>query len=212
LVVAGDTHTEPELTRRFLERLKFHGPIVLILGNHEFDFRRFDGVVPAYRKCLADVKHVRFLECESVTVDGVLIYGAASWTDATSDPHRDNILGVMKMFGMHGASIESLAELHRSSMRGLERLSPLPARSVVVTHTAPSYRSVDPRFADSPINGFFANHDDALVERLQPSLWIHGHMHDPKDYRIGRTRVVCNPRGYRGERPDWDPLGCVIDV
>lgn len=41
------------------------------------------------------------------------------------------------------------------------------------------------------------------------TLWVHGHMHDPFDYEIYGTRVVCNPRGYAPNsltpefRPDW---------
>ena len=41
------------------------------------------------------------------------------------------------------------------------------------------------------------------------SLWIHGHIHESFDYKIGKTRVVCNPRGYasieenKGFRPDY---------
>jgi hypothetical protein len=35
-------------------------------------------------------------------------------------------------------------------------------------------------------------------------LWTHGHMHDPFDYMIGSTRVVCNPRGYLGHDPQAD--------
>ena len=41
------------------------------------------------------------------------------------------------------------------------------------------------------------------------ALWVHGHMHDPFDYEIYGTRVVCNPRGYAPNaltpdfRPDW---------
>jgi hypothetical protein len=27
-------------------------------------------------------------------------------------------------------------------------------------------------------------------------LWIHGHVHDSFDYRVGATRVIANPRGY----------------
>ena len=39
-------------------------------------------------------------------------------------------------------------------------------------------------------------------------LWIHGHLHSSNDYFIGKTRVVCNPRG-RGtaeqKNQDFDP-------
>ncbi|MGH8196257.1 MAG: hypothetical protein ACREQ8_17955 [Woeseiaceae bacterium] len=53
---------------------------------------------------------------------------------------------------------------------------------------------------------------DGLIEQFQPTLWIHGHTHEPSDYELFRTRVVCNPRGYPGEhghvgfRPDLTVL------
>ena len=31
-------------------------------------------------------------------------------------------------------------------------------------------------------------------------LWLHGHTHAPRDYVVGTTRVVCNPRGYPHEK------------
>ena len=40
-------------------------------------------------------------------------------------------------------------------------------------------------------------------------IWIHGHTHESFDYHIGKTRIVCNPRGYasieenKGFRPDY---------
>jgi len=37
-----------------------------------------------------------------------------------------------------------------------------------------------------------------IMDRPQIKLWTHGHMHDPSDYLVEETRVVCNPRGYVG--------------
>jgi hypothetical protein len=58
----------------------------------------------------------------------------------------------------------------------------------------PSLRSTAERFRDKLTTAGFTSNLDALVERTD--LWIHGHTHDSYDYRIGRGRVVCNPRGY----------------
>ncbi|QIO36950.1 hypothetical protein [Bradyrhizobium sp. 1(2017)] len=44
---------------------------------------------------------------------------------------------------------------------------------------------------------------DGLVPRVD--YWFHGHVHAPTDYRIGTTRVVCNPHGYADEVPGFDP-------
>jgi Icc-related predicted phosphoesterase len=68
--------------------------------------------------------------------------------------------------------------------------------TVVVTHHAPSPRSIAPKFADSELNPAFTSNLEPLIEHYQPALWVHGHMHNSSDYKIGQTRVVCNPRGY----------------
>ena len=47
-----------------------------------------------------------------------------------------------------------------------------------------------------PITAAYASDLDELIERTQPQLWVHGHIHASSDYFVGRTRVVCNPRGY----------------
>jgi Icc-related predicted phosphoesterase len=71
-------------------------------------------------------------------------------------------------------------------------------RIVVITHHAPSPSSIHPKYAnDSLMNGnFYSNMDQFILDNPQIQLWVHGHMHDPFDYGIGGTRVVCNPRGY----------------
>ena len=70
---------------------------------------------------------------------------------------------------------------------------------VVVSHHLPSWRSVHPRYTDSPLNRFFLCDVEPLIKARQPALWVHGHTHEPADYFIGRTQVACNPLGYPGE-------------
>ena len=81
--------------------------------------------------------------------------------------------------------------------------------TVVVTHFAPSRMSIHPRFADSPINACFISDLSEQIARWQPDLWFHGHTHNSFDYHLGKTRVVCNPRGYAPagniENPEFDP-------
>jgi Icc-related predicted phosphoesterase len=74
------------------------------------------------------------------------------------------------------------------------------ARTIVVTHHAPSARSEAPYHADSPLKAAFASNLDSLVEQSGVSLWIHGHTHYNGDYMIGSTRVLTNQRGYPDER------------
>lgn len=51
------------------------------------------------------------------------------------------------------------------------------------------------------------------MHRFGPDLWVHGHMHNSVDYRVGATRVVTNPRGYAGHEinPNFNPQ-LVIEI
>ncbi len=71
---------------------------------------------------------------------------------------------------------------------------------VVVTHHAPSPISISSQYKNAYLmNGAFASDlSEFIMDRPQIKLWTHGHMHDPSDYLVDETRVVCNPRGYAG--------------
>jgi hypothetical protein len=85
---------------------------------------------------------------------------------------------------------------------------PFAGETVVVTHHCPSSRSVPPRFARDLLSPAFASNLEGLMGGDRVTLWIHGHTHDPFDYEVDGTRVICNPRGYAphdltpGFRPD----------
>lgn len=77
-----------------------------------------------------------------------------------------------------------------------ELSKPFEGPTVVVTHHAPAAGSVAQRYAgDALTPAFVSELPQAMFE--VPSLWVHGHTHSPFDYRMGRCRVVSNPRGYR---------------
>lgn len=73
-----------------------------------------------------------------------------------------------------------------------------PNKYVVVGHHAPSRLSTHPRYKDDTImnGGYSSSLDEFIMDRSNIKLWTHGHTHEPFDYMIGETRIVCNPRGY----------------
>jgi Icc-related predicted phosphoesterase len=73
--------------------------------------------------------------------------------------------------------------------------------------------SVAKRYANDPLNPAFASRLEDLIEKYQPALWIHGHTHEPCDYELFGTRVLCNPRGYPREKRGsaFDP-GLVVEI
>jgi Icc-related predicted phosphoesterase len=90
---------------------------------------------------------------------------------------------------------------------------------VVVTHHAPSFQSISDEFKGDGLNGAYATElfeHIMELEDAQPELWCHGHLHSSNNYMIGKTRVLCNPRGYDTGNPmDLNPefnVNLVIEV
>ena len=69
-------------------------------------------------------------------------------------------------------------------------------KTVVVTHHAPSFKSVISYFETNLTSACFASNLEHLMDGDKVALWVHGHMHTSLDYEVNGTRVICNPRGY----------------
>jgi hypothetical protein len=91
---------------------------------------------------------------------------------------------------------------------------------VVVSHHAPHPLSVSPdafvgpgRVLGDLLPASYASDLSALIERASPELWMHGAVPEPVDYRVGRTRVLANPRWSEMERHvgKFDP-SLVVEV
>lgn len=67
-----------------------------------------------------------------------------------------------------------------------------------MTHFAPSWQSVSPEYGTSEVAGYHASDLKDLILRKRPALWVQGHIHAQSDYRIGETRVICNPAANEG--------------
>ena len=73
---------------------------------------------------------------------------------------------------------------------------------IVVTHFAPSVSSISKKYNGryQHLNPSYAsNLDQFILDNPRIKLWVHGHMHDSFDYKIGNCRVVCYPYGYNHE-------------
>jgi Icc-related predicted phosphoesterase len=216
LVLAGDVDTMPEYYTEFLRklRLSYAGPVIFVMGNHEY----YHGVFPddrqKYREAIAHDRQAHLLEKELVMIGSVRFLGATLWTDFASGKQMRNCRHMMSDFkviheglspckSVFGSIIpETVLKVHQDSIAWLDDQftnHPYAGPDIVVTHHAPSYKSQHPRFAGSPISGGFCSNQEHRIQRWKPDVWIHGHVHDPMDYRLGKTRVLCNPWGYPNE-------------
>jgi Icc-related predicted phosphoesterase len=99
--------------------------------------------------------------------------------------------------GRHFTPEDSILMYQHSGCWFDSRLAePFEGMTVVITHHAPSARSVHPRYSGNPLTPAFASDLENLMDGRRAALWVHGHVHDPFDYERLGTRVVCNLRGY----------------
>lgn len=194
-------------------------PCVYVAGNHEFYRGSIVGGLEQGRQAAQGFANVHFLENGAVAIGGVRFLGATLWTDCCVEGHQQ--MAMMhardRMNDYKAISLqknpwrrfvpEAAARLHQQSREFLAAaLADKSSPTVVVTHThhLPHPQSIPERFAGDLLNAAYASDLSELIEAGRPTLWIHGHTHDSCDYRIGSTRIVCNPRGYGSENGSFD--------
>lgn len=102
-------------------------------------------------------------------------------------------------------SPEDALNQHDAAMKFITETveSDINKKYVVVGHHAPSRKSTHPRYLNEFImnGGYSSELSDFILDHPQIVAWTHGHTHEPFDYLIGSTRIMCNPRGYIGYEP-----------
>ena len=215
-------------------------PIVFTMGNHEY-YHRFLSEELEFAKTIAPNFNIRLLENSSTVItshtanDKVIFHGASLWTDYRL--FGDHNAGAAMHAARHGMNDHRLigwkrrpwerfrpqeaSLLHaRSRAFFAEALATMPPEDatpvVFLSHHAPDFRSVAPRYASDILTAAFASNmlaelldetaaqkptraasdgDTAGAEggaRARADLFIHGHVHNSADYYVGggTMRVV----------------------
>ena len=207
LVLAGDIADGTDPLRLFAdwsERSKV--PIIFVAGNHEFYGHVMDPMIQKMRESARECG-IYFLENDRVDIGGVRFLGTTLWTDYRLDANRtqshqmayaQDSLNDHRLIRLGRQVFLAKDALHRHEVARAwlveELAKPFGGKTVVVTHHGPHPRSVHPRFAGSPLNAAFMSDLSDLMPAVD--LWLHGHVHDGFDYRVGGCRVVANPAGY----------------
>jgi predicted phosphodiesterase len=187
-------------------------PLLYVAGNHEF---YGSDLVSTYEQLnsLAQGTPIHILERSEYVHDGVRFLGCTLWSDyRLLDNPQDRALGIdlatqlVRDFS-HIRIAPDFPDLFTPAISQLVFLQTVAwlqdcfsrdsrTPTVVVSHFAPTRSSIGQAFTGSPINASFVSDLEARIKDWQPALWLHGHTHGSFDYRVGNTRVVCNPRGY----------------
>jgi predicted phosphodiesterase len=187
-------------------------PVVFVAGNHEF-YRASLLESVSEARAYADENGIHFLEQDSITISGTTFWGATLWTDFALFGRPDQGMAIAeasmndfkrikysKQPYRRFRALDALRNHREGRSKLLDTLSaPRAGKIVVVTHHAPSMESLSPAFRNDQLSAAYASDLDDLITEYQPDLWVHGHIHQAVDYRIGNTRVMSNPRGYPDE-------------
>lgn len=223
VVLAGDVGVGATGLRWVLENCG-EGPVIYVLGNHEFYGHTIPSITRELKR-MAEGTNVHVLENDRVQIGDVTFLGATLWTDFAllgnaRQAEIDAEMGIndfrhIRLYPKHARFLPTDARrFHLESVRWLEeQLRDLGGRkSVVVTHHAPSGRSIGPDYDCDALSPAFASNLEALVTASGARLWVQGHIHAVADYTLGATRVLANPRGYPKERVQGFDGALVVEV
>ena len=230
VVLAGDTH--PGVLGVIWAAEHFPGlPVIYVPGNHEYYGRRgFDRHLRRMQEKAAELAEsmgadIRVLDRAVTEVAGVRFVCATLWTDYAlfGDPDRDmeaagrlmndyRKITIDKPAGGRTVGLLSPSTLrlrHAEARAFIETACQDAAREhdgplVVVTHHAPSARSVTQGFKSDEVTPCYASDLDDVVTASGADFWLHGHIHANVGYDLGATRVTSNPRGWVDSSPSRD--------
>lgn len=225
---AGDTSNNIEASLSFLSAtIAEHIPVVMTLGNHDFYGTSIDRAFDLVARRTAGT-NIHVLENDVFIVGDLRIIGATLWTDyevpwgipvelpvnerlekafhvcpreitdfreiRRSDERKEGETGFV--------TIQELIRRHKESRAFIEAelAKPFDGKTMVLTHHAPSPRSINPQYKGYVSNAGFASDLSAVIHAGKPEYWVHGHVHHFLDYFEDETRVICNAKGYSDER------------
>jgi len=222
LVLAGDISSAPDQLIGFIRVCQERFPqVIFVPGNHEY----YKHDYLAWNATMTDrfLQHCPGLlfangEVGYTEIEGVRFMYGTLWGDGgpsladqaqvgfylndfrliTNGTHPDH--GSFRKF-----TVSDMIAVHKKHRATIDEYVAMKkeGKTVVITHHLPSRRLVSERFlmrdGSDGANGGFVGNCENIIALHEPSLWIHGHTHDTIDTELWKTRIVCNPAGYRGE-------------
>lgn len=218
VVLAGDVspvkneQTYKDFINNTCNRFK---KVIWIMGNHEFYGANFTTALTKVLKATHNHKNLHIVEKETVIIDNVAFVCATLWTnfdnnnqitmyDAGLWMNDYNKIRTGPKYEPWQRKLKPLDTLvdYNSAVRyifpEIVKQKEAGKKVVVVTHHLPSFKSIPKEFRNDSLNGAYASELFEDIMDTQPDIWCHGHTHSSSDYMIGNTRIICNPRGYKG--------------
>ncbi|KAB2919980.1 MAG: hypothetical protein F9K29_03750 [Hyphomicrobiaceae bacterium] len=189
--------------------------VLMIPGNHEHYDGVFEDTVRLLRRHLPGVT---VLDDETTEIDGVRFFGSTLWSDFDGGSEAC-MNGVRRRMGefffvktrsRDSEGNETFAKFrpenafaaHEKAWSALIGAVTEQAGepTIVITHHAPSLQGLNPKFKGNGLHGAYASAlDDKIAALSGVPVWVHGHTHIARTYRIGATSVRSNALGFESK-------------
>jgi predicted MPP superfamily phosphohydrolase len=193
----------------FYTECKKYSKVYYIMGNHEY----YGGYINDSSSIMRDFlegTNVNVLENTIVELGDWSLFGATLWTNYNNnDPMSKQVaqrglndhVYIKKIYGPPSYHVMNFTpddayNSHEKTMKVLE-LALTHKPTIVMTHHAPTYKSIHEKYGSDPLNDAYAsNLSEFILDHPNIRYWFHGHVHSSFDYMVGDCRVIANPRGY----------------
>lgn len=187
--------------------------VFYFIGNHEcYDY----DISLASRTIRKHLPMVELLNNRAVPLnDTTILVGGTLWTDMDGGKAHQrigcngwgasmndfNLIWTSSKKDTRRFTTHDAVALHKKTLAAISKASDdNPDKTIIVaTHHAPTYKGINPEHSGSALNPGYATHLEEFI-RARPNIrvWIHGHTHIQKEFKIGRCHLHSNARGYIG--------------
>lgn len=172
----------PWLCEKFLD-------VVMVFGNHELYGHSPKKITSVLKKIKC--KNFHLLQNNVVNIQGYNIAGCTLWFQ--DDPlniyyqHQLNDFNYIKDFSPW---------VYNQNKISMDFLSNTYNVDIVLTHHVPSPLGISELYKNSNLNRFFMCDMTEIIVKTKPKFWFFGHTHFSFNFKIGKTKLISNPRGY----------------
>ena len=197
LVVAGDFCTYDILELNLETLIHKFDYVVYVTGNHEYYNSSREVVHEILNKIKVNYPNKFYWLNNSIAeIEGHRFIGCTLWFKPTITnwklvlPFRLNDFNVIKDYS------DWVEEANKESTDYL--INNTKDKDIVVTHFAPHPNS-NIHWGRSILTDYYVCDMREVMFNNKPSVWIHGHIHEPVLYKEQDTIIISNPVGYAME-------------